>query len=104
MITISQKASSQILNLKPNAEPLLRVSVVSGGCSGLSYHIDFEAEPHATDQIFLDKGVRIAVDKKSFFYLIGTELDYSDGLQGKGFYFNNPQAARTCSCGESFSL
>jgi iron-sulfur cluster assembly protein len=107
MITISPQASAKILALHPitaTHKPIIRVAVSSGGCSGLSYALDFAAEMQAGDQVFEDQGVQIAIDKKSFFYLIGTQLEYSDGLQGKGFYFNNPNAARTCSCGESFSL
>ena len=85
-------------------EYFLRVSVVGGGCSGLSYKMDFDNQSKPTDQVFEDKGIRIVVDKKSFLYLVGTELDYTGGLNGKGFVFNNPNASRTCGCGESFSV
>ena len=82
----------------------VRVGVKSGGCSGLSYDLNFDNEVNEGDKVYEDNGVRIIVDKKSFLYLIGTTLEYSGGLNGKGFVFNNPNAARTCGCGESFSL
>ena len=75
-----------------------------GGCSGLSYKLEFDSTIKEGDQVFEDKGIKIAVDKKSFLYLIGTELDYTGGLNGKGFVFINPNASRTCGCGESFSV
>lgn len=83
---------------------LVRVGVKSGGCSGLSYELEFDREIKAEDQLYEDNGIRIVVDKKSLLYLIGTTLEYSGGLNGKGFVFNNPNAQRTCGCGESFSL
>lgn len=82
----------------------VRVGVKSGGCSGLSYELKFDKSVEETDKIFEDNAVRIIVDKKSFLYLVGTTLEYSGGLNGKGFVFNNPNAQRTCGCGESFSL
>lgn len=82
----------------------VRVGVKSGGCSGLSYELKFDNQLSETDKLFEDNDVRIAVDKKSFLYLVGTTLEYSGGLNGKGFVFNNPNAQRTCGCGESFSL
>lgn len=82
----------------------IRVGVASGGCSGLSYKMDIDTELKDTDKLFEDKGVRILVDKKSFLYLVGTTLEYSGGLNGKGFSFNNPNASRTCGCGESFAV
>lgn len=82
----------------------VRVGVKSGGCSGLSYELNFDKEVTETDKVFEDNDVRIIVDKKSFLYLVGTTLEYSGGLNGKGFVFNNPNAQRTCGCGESFSL
>jgi iron-sulfur cluster assembly protein len=82
----------------------IRVGVKSGGCSGLEYVLKFDKEKTDADQVFEDNGVKIVVDKKSFLYLVGTTLDFSAGLNGKGFVFNNPNAARTCGCGESFSL
>ncbi len=85
-------------------DSFIRVGVKGGGCSGLSYQLDFDNEEREDDKMFEDKGVKIAVDKKSFLYLIGTELTFSGGLNGKGFVFNNPNASRTCGCGESFSI
>lgn len=82
----------------------IRVGVEGGGCSGLSYKLEFDDQSKEGDQVFEDKGIKIAVDKKSFLYLVGTELDYTGGLNGKGFVFNNPNASRTCGCGESFSV
>lgn len=82
----------------------IRVGVKSGGCSGLEYELKFDNQSSEDDKMFEDNGVKIAVDKKSFLYLIGTTLEYSGGLNGKGFVFNNPNAGRTCGCGESFSL
>ena len=82
----------------------VRVGVKSGGCSGLSYDLKFDRKQIESDKVFEDNGVKIIVDAKSFLYLIGTTLDYSGGLNGSGFVFNNPNANRTCGCGESFSL
>lgn len=108
MITVSNNAKEQVLNLMKEGniptDSFIRVGVDSGGCSGLSYKLDFDTQLKPEDQVFEDKGVKIAVDKKSFLYLVGTELDYSGGLNGKGFTFNNPNASRTCGCGESFSV
>ncbi|HRO09542.1 MAG TPA: iron-sulfur cluster assembly accessory protein [Saprospiraceae bacterium] len=85
-------------------EYFIRVSVVSGGCSGLSYKMDFDNESKPNDQVFEDKGIKIVTDLKSFLYLYNTTLEFSGGLNGKGFYFNNPNAARSCNCGESFAV
>jgi len=108
MITISENAAFKVKLMLQQPEyaqkQLIRVSVVSGGCSGLSYKMDFDVAALDTDERFEDKNLMMVCDKKSFFYLIGTELDYSEGLQGKGFHFVNPNASRTCACGESFSL
>ncbi len=82
----------------------VRVGVKSGGCSGLSYELKFDSTLKEEDKLFEDNKVRILVDKKSLLYLAGTVLEYSGGLNGKGFVFNNPNAQRTCGCGESFSL
>jgi iron-sulfur cluster assembly protein len=82
----------------------VRVGVKSGGCSGLSYELKFDNHLQEDDKLFEDNQVRILVDKKSLLYLVGTTLEYSGGLNGKGFVFNNPNAQRTCGCGESFSL
>jgi len=108
MITVSDKAKEKVIKLKHDAQLddtfRLRASVAGGGCSGLSYQLDFDDEVRPMDQEFEDKGVKVVVDMKSFLYLAGTELDFSDGLNGKGFYFNNPNASRTCGCGDSFSV
>ena len=108
MITISDKAAVKIRELLQgdtyDDSYGVRVSVVSGGCSGLSYKMDFDNQPAVTDEVFEDKGLKIMCDRKSFFYLVGTELDFTEGLNAKGFHFVNPNAARTCGCGESFSL
>jgi iron-sulfur cluster assembly protein len=82
----------------------VRVSVTSGGCSGLTYQLDFDNENKPNDQVFEDNGVKVVTDLKSFLYLCNTVLEFSGGLEGKGFYFNNPNAARTCGCGESFAV
>lgn len=82
----------------------VRVSVTSGGCSGLSYNLDFDNENKPNDQVFDDNGIKVVTDLKSFLYLCNTTLEFSGGLNGKGFYFNNPNAARTCGCGESFAV
>jgi len=108
MITITEKAKTKIDHLMQESQMdtdyFLRVSVKGGGCSGLTYNLDFDNEETKDDQFFEDKGVRIALDMKSFLYLAGTELDFTDGLNGKGFAFNNPNATRSCGCGESFSV
>ena len=108
MITVTEQAKNKILELKSkegkNENHGIRVAVEGGGCSGLMYDLAFDAEQQPTDHIFEDQGVKIFVDKKSLLYLIGTQLDYSDGLNGKGFQFKNPNASRTCGCGESFSV
>lgn len=108
MITVSESAKQHALELMKNDNSpegtFIRVGVEGGGCSGLSYKLEFDSTPKEGDQVFEDKGIKIAVDKKSFLYLVGTELDYSGGLNGKGFVFINPNASRTCGCGESFSV
>jgi iron-sulfur cluster assembly protein len=108
MITVSENAKERaIMLMKQENRPVdsfIRVGVEGGGCSGLSYKLEFDDQIKEGDQVFTDKGIKIAVDKKSFLYLIGTELDYTDGLNGKGFTFINPNATRTCGCGESFSV
>lgn len=107
-IYISDKAKERVeVLLKEEGrteEHFLRVSVVSGGCSGLSYKMDFDTTMKPTDQVFEDKGMKIVTDFKSVLYLFNTMLDYSEGLNGKGFHFINPNASRTCACGESFSV
>jgi iron-sulfur cluster assembly protein len=108
MITVSPNAkeyiAQQLSAQQAAPETFIRVGVKSGGCSGLEYKLDFDTIQKEGDQVFEDKGVRVVVDMKSLLYLYGTELDYSGGLNGKGLTFNNPNASRTCSCGESFSV
>lgn len=109
MIQVSETAKKKVVSMMEEdgfdpARDYVRVGVKSGGCSGLSYELKFDNTTTETDKIFEDNEVRILVDKKSFLYLVGTVLEYSGGLNGKGFVFNNPNAQRTCGCGESFSL
>lgn len=108
MIKVSEAAKSHAIELMKNENKpegtFIRVGVEGGGCSGLSYKLEFDNQLKENDQVFEDKGIQIVVDRKSFLYLVGTELDYSGGLNGKGFVFINPNAARTCGCGESFSV
>jgi iron-sulfur cluster assembly protein len=107
MIKVSDNAKAQALKLMAEDSKdgsFIRVGVKGGGCSGLMYELDFDNEDQEGDQAFEDNGIKVVVDKKSMLYLIGTELDFSGGLNGKGFVFNNPNADRTCGCGESFSI
>jgi len=109
MIKVSETAKSKVLQLMQDdgfdpTNDFVRVGVKSGGCSGLSYDLKFDKSQGKGDKLFEDNGVKIVVDTKSFLYLIGTTLEYSGGLNGAGFVFNNPNANRTCGCGESFSL
>lgn len=108
MITVTENAKQHALELmKAENKPensFIRVGVEGGGCSGLSYKLEFDNQMKDGDQAFEDKGIKVVVDRKSFLYLIGTELEYSGGLNGKGFIFINPNANRTCGCGESFSV
>ena len=108
MIIVSEKAKDRIIALRQEeghaANENIRVSVKGGGCSGLMYDLDFDSSLIETDHVFEDKGVKIIVDRKSLLYLAGTVLEFTDGLNGKGFQFINPNASRTCGCGESFSV
>lgn len=110
MIFVSDKAKEKVQKLMQEADKsieagyFLRVSVVGGGCSGLSYKMDFDNKSLPADQVFEDNGVKVVTDLKSFLYLVNTTLEFSEGLNGKGFYFNNPNASRTCACGESFAV
>ncbi len=108
MIQISEKAKVRISQVMQNEGKtdgyFVRISVLQGGCSGLSYDLSFDNQAQEKDQIFEDKGVKLVTNPQSILYLVGTTLDFSDGLDGKGFYFNNPNASRTCSCGESFAV
>jgi len=107
-ITITDKAKTEILRImKENNVPEnygLRVGVKGGGCSGLTYTLNFVGDEKEGDTIIEDENVKLFIDGKSLFYLMGTELDFSDGLNGKGFLFNNPNATKTCGCGDSFGV
>lgn len=107
MITVSENAAKKVKSLIEESgftKSFLRVAVKGGGCSGLSYDLSFDTEEKDNDTLAEDKGVKILVDNKSLLYLFGTELEFSDGLNGKGFQFINPNASRTCGCGESFAV
>ncbi|MEH6659548.1 HesB/IscA family protein [Leeuwenhoekiella marinoflava] len=109
MIKVSEEAKKKIAGLMSEegydaVRDYVRVGVKSGGCSGLSYELKFDKSLQEEDKLFEDNNIKLIVDKRSFLYLIGTVLEYSGGLNGKGFVFNNPNAQRTCGCGESFSL
>jgi iron-sulfur cluster assembly protein len=108
MIFVADSAREKISEIRSTSQMkddfFLRVSVVSGGCSGLSYKLDFDNESKPNDQVFEDNGIKVVTDLKSFLYLFHTTLEFSGGLDGKGFAFSNPNASRTCSCGESFAV
>ena len=109
MIKVSKSARKKVSQLMEEdgfspVQDFIRVGVKSGGCSGLSYDLTFDKSKAEEDRLFEDNKIKILVDKKSLLYLLGTTLEYSGGLNGKGFVFNNPNAQRTCGCGESFSL
>jgi iron-sulfur cluster assembly protein len=107
MITVTDSAKNQAIRLMEDEGKdgyFIRVGVQGGGCSGLMYQLTFDNEDKEGDKAFEDNGIKVVVDKKSYLYLIGTVLDFSGGLNGKGFVFQNPNADRTCGCGESFSV
>ncbi len=109
MIQVTEIAKNKVIELMSAdgfdaTTDFVRVGVKSGGCSGLSYELNFDKTKTEADKVFEDNSIKIIVDKKSFLYLVGTTLEYSGGLNGKGFVFNNPNANRTCGCGESFAL
>tara|TARA_Y100001968_G_scaffold333117_1_gene394228 strand:- start:1942 stop:2310 length:369 start_codon:yes stop_codon:yes gene_type:complete len=107
MVIISDLAKAELLSLmraENSDKQYVRVGVTSGGCSGLSYNLDFDSKILSTDKVFEHNDITLLVDKKSYLYLVGTTLNYSGGLNGKGFVFENPNASRTCGCGESFSM
>ncbi len=108
MIQVSDAAFEHIKSLRESQgyddSFGLRVSVEGGGCSGLQYKMEFDQEEQPGDQVIENRGIKILVNMKSLLFLVGTELDYSGGLSGKGFHFSNPNASRTCACGESFSV
>lgn len=109
MIQITEQAAKHIQNLmndvpNKNENTLLRVKVIPGGCSGMSYKLDFDEVSTDQDKVFESFGTKLAIDKKSFLYLAGMTLDYEGGLNGKGFIFSNPNASKTCGCGSSFGV
>lgn len=107
MLFVSEAAKKKIEEIKTNENKpdyFVRITVSGGGCSGLSYKMDFDNELKPEDQQFEDKGVKLVTDLRSFLYVCNTTLDFSDGLNGKGFEFKNPNATRTCACGESFAV
>lgn len=108
MLFVADSAKKEIERLraadKVGPSHFVRVSVTSGGCSGLTYNMEFDSEDRPDDQVFEDNGEKIVTDLKSFLYLFNTTLEFSGGLTGKGFYFQNPNASRSCSCGESFAV
>ena len=109
MLFVSDNAKQKIAEIRTKNGDIsdnhfIRVSVTSGGCSGLSYQMDFDDSSQENDQIFQDNGIKVVTDLKSFLYLCNTTLEFSGGLDGKGFYFDNPNATRSCGCGESFAV
>ena len=109
MIRVSENAAKQIQDLRARdssaqGKEFLRVKVAQGGCSGMSYKLDFEADCGPEDKVFEERGAKIVIDSQSYLYLAGTELDFEGGLNGKGFTFSNPNASRTCGCGSSFGV
>jgi iron-sulfur cluster assembly protein len=108
MLFVAESAKQKITEIRQSEKLgedfFVRVSVTSGGCSGLSYQMDFDNESQPNDQVFEDNGVKVVTDLRSFLYLCNSTLEFSGGLNGKGFFFNNPNAARTCGCGESFAV
>jgi iron-sulfur cluster assembly protein len=108
MVTITENAKNQAIKLIESEgyekDSFIRVGVKSGGCSGLSYELKFDNVLTENDKVIEDNGTKVVVDKKSILFLAGTTLDYQGGLNGKGFVFINPNASRTCGCGESFAV
>ncbi len=108
MVFVADSAKNRITEIKEqnnyDEKYFLRVWVTSGGCSGLTYQMEFDNTDKPDDQVFEDNGVKIVTDLRSFLYLCNTTLEFSSGLSGKGFHFNNPNASRTCACGESFAV
>tara|TARA_B100001250_G_C19796152_1_gene788797 strand:- start:316 stop:639 length:324 start_codon:yes stop_codon:yes gene_type:complete len=107
MITITKTAANKVRDLLKKEIPekkFLRVGVRGGGCSGFSYYLEFDDKIEKLDKVITQHSIKLVIDPKSYLYLMGTELSYIDGLQEKGFKFTNPNARRTCGCGESFSI
>lgn len=107
-ITLTEKAAAEVARIKTeNKIPAahgLRLGVKGGGCSGLTYVLAFDEKSTEKDIVLEKHGVTVFIDQKSMFYLSGTTLDFSDGLNGRGFVFNNPQATKSCGCGSSFGV
>lgn len=108
MIQISENAAKQIAQVKqtenrPN-ETFLRIRVVGGGCSGMQYKLDFDTNKAENDKVFTEQGIQVVIDPKSYLYLLGSQLDFSGGLNGKGFFISNPNAKKSCGCGTSFAV
>lgn len=108
MVQLSETAAKQIQRLRTDggesADRFLRVKVIPGGCSGMSYKLDFDGTLSADDKVFEQHGTKFVIDKKSFLYIVGMTLDFEGGLNGKGFIFQNPNASKTCGCGSSFGV
>ena len=108
MLYVSDAASEKIKSIIPSEQKpegsFVRITVQGGGCSGLSYNMQLDNQLQPEDQIFEDKGIKLVTDLRSFLYVCNTTLEFTDGLNGKGFHFSNPNASRTCACGESFSV
>lgn len=108
MIQISETAANQIAKVKQDEKKpettFLRVKVVGGGCSGMSYKLDFDDKKSEGDKVFSERGIEVVIDTKSYLYLIGSMLDFSGGLNGKGFFITNPNAKKSCGCGTSFAV
>jgi len=107
MITVSSKAVQkikEILVADQRPDGLIRVGIKGGGCSGFTYVLDIAEKKSENDQLFDFDGVKVVIDSKSVIYLAGTELDFTDGLNGSGFIFNNPNAVKSCGCGNSFAV
>ena len=108
MLFVADNAKNKVQELLQaegrSEDYFVRVAVTSGGCSGLSYKLDFDNELKPEDQVFEDNGIRVVTDLKSLLYLFNTTLEFTDGLNGQGFHFNNPNAVRSCACGESFAV
>jgi iron-sulfur cluster assembly protein len=109
VLALTERAAARIREIAvrdgvPLSEQFLRVAVIPGGCSGLTYELGWDTTRQEGDHEAELDGITVVMDRRSFLYVEGTTLDFTDGLEGQGFHFNNPQATRTCACGESFSL
>jgi len=107
MLNVTLRAAARIREIQAAENqplPRIRIEVKAGGCSGLTYDMTFATDQKPDELLFTSEGIDILVPKKSLLYLAGTELDYTDGLEGKGFHFRNPNATRTCACGISFAV